>query len=159
MTQSYGSRIGTAGLPGGLQMCTILHVEDNPAHAMLVKRSLEKMPDPCRLRQVQDGQAALDYLSSLKKGSKPEDSFLPAMVLLDINLPRISGFEVLKKIKQDDEFSNIPVIMLTSSSAQEDRERAYQSLADDYLLKPLNFSDFCGLLEDTIRRWITRRDH
>jgi len=132
----------------------ILLVEDDEAHAEIVRRNFETSHLANRLMHVSDGQAALDYLHRRNGFSNPEKSPRPGIILLDLRLPKVDGLEVLKKIKADSDFSPIPVVILTTSKAEEDMVRAYDNHANSYLVKPVDFSQFTKLMETFGYYWL-----
>ena len=126
---------------------TILLVEDEPAHAEIVRRNFETMQIANSLKHVSDGEAALDYLYRHNAFSDPASSPRPGLVLLDLRLPKVDGLQVLKTIKNDPALMNIPVIVLSTSASEADISSAYSNMANSYLVKPVDFSQFSELLE------------
>jgi len=133
----------------------ILLVEDDPAHAEVVRRNLSTSRIANRLMHVSDGQAALDYLFRREQFSTPTLAPRPGLILLDLRLPKVDGLEVLKTIKADATLSNIPVVMLTTSSAEADMSKAYAFHANSYLVKPADFAKFGELIEVLGYYWLT----
>ena len=133
---------------------TILFVEDNPDHAELVMRSFEDHRVANQIHHLTDGEAALDYL--LRRGvySDPEKSPRPHVVLLDLRLPKVDGLEVLKIIRSSEGLEKIPVVILTTSHAELDVDRAYEYHANSYLVKPLDFDKFTKLMDDLGFYWL-----
>jgi CheY-like chemotaxis protein len=129
------------------QPIVILLAEDEPAHVEIVRRNLESSRLANRLIRVADGQAVLDYMYRRAEFSDPERSPRPGIVLLDLRLPKVDGLEVLKIIKSDPDLSRIPVIILTTSAAETDVVKAYDSHANSYLVKPVDFSQFVKLMD------------
>ena len=125
----------------------ILLVEDDLAHIEMIKRTFEESRLANRLISVEDGQIALDYL--YRKGNyKDAVKFpMPNLILLDLRLPKVDGLEVLKTIKSDQKFSIIPVVILTTSSAEADMVKSYECHANSYLVKPVDFNQFTKLME------------
>ena len=121
---------------------TILLVEDNPQDEKLVLRSLRKVNLANQVQVARDGQQALDYLFCEGEfaGRSTEDP--PTVVLLDINLPRVNGLEVLARLRADQRTRFLPVVILTSSDEEQDRLQSYQHLANSYVRKPLEFAEF-----------------
>lgn len=120
----------------------ILLVEDEPDHADLIKKALKDNGHLINeIFWVDNGEDALHFL---RKTGKFENKNLPhpGLVLLDIKLPIKNGFEVLKEIKSDDKIKHIPVVVLTTSSNGDDVHKALELGANDYIVKPVNFSDF-----------------
>ena len=136
---------------------TILLVEDDLAHAEIVRRNFEKSRIANRLIHVSDGQAALDYLYGREAFSDPLQAPRPGLVLLDLRLPKIDGLEVLRTIKADTVLSQIPVVILTTSAAESDVARAYDSHAN--LVKPVDFSQFVELMEVLGYYWLVWNQH
>ena len=127
-----------------------LLVEDDPTHAHLVKLALTGQHGPHTLDWVSDGEQALAYVRGQAEfQGKPR----PDVVLLDLNLPRIDGHEVLRQIKEDPQLRSIPVVVLTTSSAKADKAKAYQNQTNSYLIKPVSFKDFRQMIEDLKLYW------
>jgi CheY-like chemotaxis protein len=133
---------------------TILLVEDNPAHAELVKRSLEGHPVANRIIHLSDGEMALDFLFRRGIFTDPEKSPRPHVVLLDLRLPRIDGLEVLREIRTSSELEKLPVVVLTTSEAEIDAARAYEYHANSFLVKPLDFDKFVQLMDNLGFYWL-----
>ena len=125
----------------------ILLVEDDPAHAEIVRRNLEDFRVANRIVHVADGQAALDYLFHQAAFADPPSSPRPSLILLDLRLPKVDGLEVLRRIKEDDELKRIPTVVLTTSAAEADMVNAYTHGAGSYLVKPVDFEKFSQLME------------
>jgi CheY-like chemotaxis protein len=131
---------------------SILLVEDNIAHAYLIRRLLVEQNLVSHIEHVDDGEQALSLFTDppLYDG-KP---FRPNLVLLDAGLPKVSGLEVLRYIKSSSNFRNIPVIMLTTAIAERDVAAAYALQANGYLVKPMEPSQFAGMLTNVVRYWL-----
>ena len=138
---------------------TILLVEDEPAHAEIVRRNFETMQMANSLKHVSDGEAALDYLYRHNAFSDPASSPRPSMILLDLRLPKVDGLQVLKTIKNDPALKNIPVIVLSTSASETDISSAYSNMANSYLVKPVDFKQFSELLESLGAYWMTWNRH
>lgn len=138
---------------------TILLVEDDPAHAEIVRRNFEKSRIANNLIHVPDGQEALDYLFSSGSYRDSPQTLRPGLILLDLRLPKVDGLEVLRTIKADAELSQIPVVILTTSAAESDIARAYDSHANSYLVKPVDFSQFVELMEVLGYYWLVWNKH
>lgn len=132
----------------------ILLVEDDPAHAEIVRRCLSDFRVANRLMHVTDGQEALDYLLREGAYSRADTSPRPHLILLDLRLPKIDGLDVLARIKQDEALKAIPTVVLTTSAAETDMVRAYEGGAGSYLVKPVDFVKFTGLLETFGFYWL-----
>jgi CheY-like chemotaxis protein len=132
----------------------ILFVEDDLAHAEIVRRNFETSRVANRLIHVTDGQAALDYLNHQGEYSDPAKAPRPGAVLLDLRLPKVDGLEVLKSIKSDPKLLSIPVVILTTSKAEVDMVKAYALHANSYLVKPVDFTQFTQLMETFGYYWL-----
>jgi CheY-like chemotaxis protein len=116
-------------------MKTVLLVEDDPIDVMLVLRTFKRMKLDADVRVVHDGDAAVRYLGALEEFGNRNQNPLPYVVVLDLNLPRRSGFEVLQWIRQQSPYKHLPVVVLTSSSRDVDMRNAYNAGANSYLVK------------------------
>jgi CheY-like chemotaxis protein len=132
----------------------ILLVEDDPAHTEIIKRTFEESRLANRLISVEDGQEALDYLYRKSKYHDDKKFPLPNLILLDLRLPKVDGLEVLKTIKTDQKLSGIPVVILTTSSAESDMVKAYEWHANSYLVKPVDFTQFNKLMNTFGYYWV-----
>jgi two-component system response regulator len=117
----------------------VLLVEDDPGDALITREAFERSQIPNLLHVVDDGEKALNFL---RRASEYQDAPRPALILLDINLPRLSGLEVLTELKSDRDLLTIPVVVLTTSGAQEDILRSYQLHANAYVTKPVGFDHY-----------------
>jgi CheY-like chemotaxis protein len=135
----------------------ILLVEDNPQDELLMLRSLRKINLANTVVVVHDGQQALDYL--LCEGAFAERApELPTVVLLDIGLPRLSGLDVLATLRKRERTRLLPVVMLTSSDEERDRLQSYESGANSFVRKPLEFSAFAETVARLGIYWIAVND-
>jgi len=132
----------------------ILLVEDEPAHAEIVRRNLRNARVENKLFWVKDGQAALDFLRHEGAYSDPATAPAPGLILLDLRLPKVDGIEVLSAVKADPAFSSIPVVVMTTSSAETDIARAYRHHANSYVVKPLDLTQFTALLDTLGLYWM-----
>jgi CheY-like chemotaxis protein len=117
----------------------ILLVEDNPADVRMTREALQASGVPHQLHVVQDGIDALSYLC---RTIESDDAPKPDVVLLDLNIPRLSGHEVLGEIKRRDDLKNIPIVVLTCSKAEQDRLKSFGMQADHYVTKPAGLQAF-----------------
>ena len=120
----------------------ILLVEDNPQDELLILRVLRKAMVANRIDVVRDGQQALDYLFHEGEFARPGGGDLPVVVLLDVHLPRLSGLEVLQRLRVDERTRLLPVVILTSSDEDRDRLQSYEHGANSFVRKPLDFAEF-----------------
>ena len=130
----------------------ILLVEDSPGDVRLTVEALKEAKVHNRLSVVQDGVEAMEFL--YKKGSF-KDVIRPDLILLDLNLPRKDGREVLTEIKSDPKLRQIPIVVLTTSRAEEDVLRAYNSHANCYITKPVDFKQFMSVVKSIEDFWLT----
>lgn len=121
---------------------SILLVEDNPQDEKLILRSLKKMNLANQIDVARDGQQALDYLFQENEFAHLKGDPLPTVVLLDINLPRVNGLDVLAKLRDNPRTKFLPVVILTSSDDERDRLKSYENGANSFVNKPLEFSEF-----------------
>ena len=133
-----------------LETVKFLIVEDDDDHAKIIERSLTRNRPNNDVHRVADGLAALNYL----RANPPyEDRVRPDVVLLDLNLPKLGGHDVLEQIKSDESLRSIPIVVLTTSDSEGDRELAYLHFANSYLVKPMNFSQFRILVDELSQYW------
>ncbi len=125
-----------------MKIKSILLVEDNPQDEMLILRVLRKNNMGNEVTVVRDGQQAVDYLFHEGEFANRDVPKWPAIMLLDIGLPRLSGLEVLKRLRADARTHLQPVVMLTSSDEDRDRLQSYQNGANSFVRKPLDFGEF-----------------
>ncbi len=129
----------------------ILMAEDNRTDVILMKEVLKRCRIPVRLGVAYDGEHALAYLRHQGNYTDAPD---PDLVLLDLNLPKISGWEVLMEIKSDFQLNRIPVMIVTGTHNDKDARRAYLLNADSYLVKPLNLIQFPMLVKSIERLFL-----
>ena len=121
----------------------VLLVEDDPGDVLMTQEAFQEHKVRNRLTVVSDGAEALAYL---RREGPYEDALRPDLILLDLNLPRRDGREVLAEIKKDPELGRIPVVVLTTSAADEDILRSYQLHANAYVTKPVDFERFIQVI-------------
>jgi CheY-like chemotaxis protein len=134
------------------ELRSILLVEDDPYDAELIMTSFAGNNLASRVVAVRDGEEALDYLNCHGTFAGRTGG-LPAFVLLDLKLPKVDGFEVLKKVKTDEKLKNIPVVILTSSSKNRDIAEGYKLGANGYVVKPVDFQQFLDVVRHTGAFW------
>ena len=132
---------------------TILMAEDDPEDRMLTQDGFEESRLANDLRFVEDGEELMDYLYRRGKFSDPVQSPRPGLILLDLNMPRKDGREALEEIKADPNLRSIPVIVLTTSKAEEDIVRSYDTGANSYITKPVTFHGLVDALKVLNRYW------
>jgi two-component system response regulator len=128
----------------------VLLVEDSEGDIELARVAIEQSKLLVNLHVVNDGVAAMKYLR--KQGGFTR-SVRPDLVILDLNLPKKDGREVLQEIKMDEDLRSIPVVILTLSSSEEDMEKAYYSGANTYITKPIDFSQFVKVVHSIEEFW------
>ncbi|ODH01194.1 response regulator [Nostoc sp. KVJ20] len=128
----------------------VLLVEDNPGDAQLTRIALEDSKISIHLNVVEDGVEAMAFLRKQDKYAKVPH---PDIILLDLNLPRKDGREVLAEIKGDENLKRIPVVVLTTSQAEEDILKAYNLCANCYITKPVDFDQFVKIVQSIENFW------
>jgi CheY-like chemotaxis protein len=130
----------------------ILLVEDNPGDVLLAQEALREGKVLNNLSVARDGEEAIDFL---KKRGEYSNGSKPDLILLDLNLPKKDGREVLKEIKNDDELKHIPVVILTISKAEEDVVKTYNLHANCYITKPVDLDQFIEVVKSIENFWLT----
>jgi CheY-like chemotaxis protein len=130
----------------------VLLVEDNPGDARLTRIALEEGKMHIHLNVVEDGVEAMAFL---RKQGKYAEAAHPDLILLDLNLPKKSGPEVLTEIKADETLKRIPVVILTTSQAEKDILQAYELFANCYIIKPIDFDQFVKIVQSIEDFWFT----
>jgi two-component system, response regulator len=135
------------------QLKTIFLVEDNDDDAELAERAFGRAKIGGPLVRARDGVDALDYLFARGKYAERNVSDLPAVMLLDLKLPKVSGLEVLKAVRADERTKHLPVVVLTSSNDDKDRLSAYLNFANSYVLKPVDYDEFVKVASQLTEYW------
>ncbi len=128
----------------------ILLIEDNPVDIDLTQRAFSKQMINCTIEISRDGEEANEAIQRWEAGLETP----PAIILMDLKMPRMDGFDVLKILRQYPMSSKIPVIVLTSSNEETDISKAYQLGANSYLLKPIDYSKFVSLVQMVVQYWL-----
>lgn len=131
----------------------ILLVEDNPDHAELTTKALKQNNLLNEVYVVTNGRDAFDFMYHKGKYTNKKKFPRPGLILLDIRLPIVDGFEVLKQLKNDPQFKSIPIIMLTTSDRDEEIAESYAGGANSYVVKPMDFKDFMKKVRDLKFYW------
>ncbi len=133
----------------------VLLVEDNPDDIELVVLAFKSGNIPTNVDIVRDGEEALDYLFCKEKYKNKNCDELPALILLDLNIPKISGLEVLKEIRVNEKTSLIPVTIFTSSNQEKDIAECYKLRANSYIQKPVGYDKFQKAIQQLGLYWLT----
>ncbi|VAW68625.1 response regulator receiver protein [hydrothermal vent metagenome] len=133
---------------------TILLVEDNPDDEALTLRALKKNNIANDVTVTRDGQEALEYLFAEGQYADRDAANLPVVVLLDLKLPRLDGHEVLKRLRADTRTKHLPVVMLTTSSEEQDIFDSYEFGANSYIRKPVDFEQFMESIRQLGMYWL-----
>lgn len=128
----------------------ILIIEDSPTDALICREALLESRIPFAIHLVEDGEAAMAFLHGEGEYS---DAPRPGLILLDLNLPRKNGIEVLREVKTDETLRSIPVVILSTSKAEEDVVNSYGLYANCYVMKPVGFSDFSSVIRSIEDFW------
>ncbi len=137
---------------GHSKIIDILLVEDSPGDVRLTREALAEGKIRTNLHVASDGEQALDFL--YRRGAFA-DAVRPDLIMLDLNLPRVDGREVLADIKADEGLRRIPVVVLTTSAADEDVHRVYGLNANSYIVKPVDFDQFMRVVRSIEDFWLT----
>jgi two-component system response regulator len=138
-----------------VNLIDVLLVEDNINDAELTIRELKKNNMADNLAHVKDGEEALDFIFATGTYAGSRDiHYLPKVILLDIQMPKVNGIEVLEKLKADPRTSTIPVVILTSSNESPDIKKCYKLGANSYIVKPVNFNEFTQVIRNLGLYWL-----
>ena len=129
----------------------ILLIEDSPVDAKLMVMLFQKLKTPCDVSVVRDGEAAIAFL---KRQEAYQNSPTPKLILLDLNLPKKSGLEVLAEIRADPELRMVPVIVMSASESPDDCRRCYENLANSYLVKPASIRELEQIMKALEGFWL-----
>ena len=131
---------------------TILLIEDNPADQEMTRRALARANGSVALVVVQDGEEAINYLLR-REPYAAEETPVPDLVLLDLNLPRLSGKDVIRRVRAEENVRHLPLIVMSTSYAPEDVMESYRLGCNSYLLKPNRFDEFVATMEQLTNYW------
>lgn len=130
---------------------TILMADDDPDDRLLLKEAFEENHLLNTLETVEDGEELMDFLQ--RRGKYENTEVMPGLILLDLNMPRKSGLEALKEIKADEKLRRLPVVILTTSKAEEDIIRSYDLGVNSFIVKPVTFDALVELVKDLDKYW------
>jgi CheY-like chemotaxis protein len=139
---------------GGQTSVTILLADDDEDDCMLAQEALTESSLSARLHVVNDGEELMDYLHHRGKYNNDIISPCPKIILLDLNMPKKDGREALKEIKSDSKLRQIPVIVLTTSKAQEDIHHMYSLGANSFIIKPTDFPELVDVMKSIGKYWL-----
>lgn len=139
---------------GASSAATVLHVDDDPNDTALLEAARRKAGVEFRLENVSDGDQAIAYLSGAGQYANRSRYPLPTVILMDLKMPRATGFEILKWIRNDAACKDLPVVVLSGSELQEDMRRAQILGANSYLVKPLGFEALVNLVKSFSAAWL-----
>lgn len=137
---------------------TILLIEDNPSDILLTRRALEKSHISNEMTVVEDGQEALDYLFGCDPLTGQNMNDLPALILLDLKLPKVDGLQVLRQIRANERTSRLAVVILTTSSEEQDIAQSYDLGANSYIRKPVDFTQFVESVQQLGLYWLVMNE-
>ena len=133
---------------------TVLLVEDDPSHAELIRLSFAESCPETNFVYIGDGQQALRHFSPEEPGNQDDPAMYPDLILLDLRMAVVDGFEVLKQLKSNSELNTIPIVIISTSDAQKDIRQAYQLSANGYVVKPQGFEEFLDLADKVCHYWL-----
>ena len=137
----------------------ILLVEDNPDDEILTLRALKKANVANRIEVVRDGAEALDFVFGAGSYAGRDTSDMPQLILLDLKLPKVSGLQVLERIRSDERTKRIPVVILTSSTEEVDIKSGYDLHVNSFVSKPVNFQEFSEVVQRLGLYWLLVNQH
>lgn len=141
-------------MKNNLNEIEVLLVEDNPNDAELTVRALKKNNLANNLHVVTDGEEALDFIFAAGQYSNRDIHSPPKVVFLDLKLPKVSGLEVLQKVKSDERTKTIPIVVVTSSQETQDVEECYKLGVNSFIQKPIEFNNFVKAISDVGLYWM-----
>jgi CheY-like chemotaxis protein len=134
---------------------TILHVDDDSNDVVLFEHACQKAGVSCNLHNVEDGDEAISYLRGEQQFANRERYPIPTLVLLDLKMPRMNGFDLLAWVRSHEEFGALPIVVLSSSNHESDVKRAYDLGANSYLVKPVGFDSLVEIVRALSQYWLT----
>lgn len=157
--ETSSSRASSSRRSGGahavsLPPVTVLHIDDDPNDTELLRAAARRAQVPFILHNVEDGEKAIAYLSGAGIYADRERYSMPSLILLDLKMPRATGLEVLKWIRNHPELGQVPVLVLSGSELQDDVKEAFAVGANSYLVKPLGFEALVSLVRSINSVWL-----
>ena len=132
----------------------ILYIEDNPNDIELTLRALRKHNVANSIQVIKDGEEALEYIFATGRYIERDKNERPKIILLDLKLPKVGGLEILKRLKSEEQTQNIPVVVLTSSSEEQDILESYNYGVNSYVVKPIKFENFSEAVSTLGLYWL-----
>ena len=139
-------------MPGDRSI-NILVIDDNYADVEIVMRALQRSKVVHQLKVINDGEEALSFFKNMDTPSLAQGIFQPQLIILDLNLPKFSGFDILKAVRFNKRLESVPVIMLTTSDEDEDIIKSYKLGASSFVTKPTNPKEFSHLVQEIEKYW------
>ena len=133
---------------------TILHVEDDPNDVVLLEHAFRKAGVDCEIKRVADGEEAIAYLAGEEQFADRQLFPIPRLILLDLKMPHLSGFDVLHWRRENEKMKSVPVVILSSSNHDVDLTRAYELGVNSYLIKPVSFDALVGIVKALGEYWL-----
>ena len=140
-------------MSNGVKKIVILMADDDPDDRLMAKEALEESRLANDLYFVEDGEELMDYLYQRGKFNDPTSAPFPGLILLDLNMPKKDGREALKEIKDDANLKRIPIVVLTTSKAEEDIYRTYDLGVNSFITKPVSFESLVEIMKTLTRYW------
>ena len=137
-----------------METTEILYIEDNPNDIRLTLRTLKKRNLANKVFTIKDGEKALEYIFCTGRYAERDKDQNPKVIILDLKLPKVSGIEILKRIKSDEHTKTIPVVILTSSQEESDMIKSYNYGVNSYVVKPINFDSFSEAVSSLGLYWL-----
>ncbi len=138
----------------GIKRAVVLLAEDSPAEQRLAQRALAKGKMQCDLRIVSDGKEAMDYLLRPEQYIDPKSSPRPDLMLLDLNMPKLNGRQVLQQMKSNRQLETIPVVVLTTSKQEQDTLQSYHLGCNSFINKPIDVHEFIDMMNELGAYWL-----
>ena len=151
---SRGGSGGARSLPA--QRVTVLHIDDDPNDTELLQAASRQAGAPFVLQHIHDGEQAIAYLGGTGPYADRRRFPMPALILLDLKLPRTSGFEVLRWMRSHPELASVPIVVLSGSESQDHIQLTYSMGANSYIVKPLGFQELIKVVETLHSVWLAR---
>ena len=135
------------------QAFTILIADDDEEDRMMAEEALEESQFNSKMRFAMDGEEVMDYLNNRGRFSNKKENPIPELILLDLNMPKKDGWEVIAEIKKDKRLRSIPIVVLTTSNADADIRETYNLGVNSYITKPVTFAGFVEAMKSMKRYW------